>query len=172
MPKQLTANQLSNLSSQKFTHSSLLQLGTRYLTTSHRTVSYNGNDYLSTVDILKLPKSYYGLDDTLTFSTIKISMAQTVTNYNLLLLNNSVNLKIVISLVLNSEVYTVFDGIVESLSLSNRQIEITGRYLWNRYNNFAGRKHTSASQNRYFPGDKGLDFASTLEKRKVEWGNN
>jgi len=171
--KNLTAQQLLILSESNLTSSHLLQLGSRYLTTSHRDITYDGQLWLSTTDILALPKKFNGYSSELTFQTLKIGLNQSVQNYTMALGNNQ-NLKCAIWLVLNDLVFQLFDGIVESAAVENRQVTVTARFLWQKYNNKKGRLHTDAAQQSLYPGDRGMEYASKFERneRSVKWGNS
>jgi len=171
--KNLTAPQLLALQDRTLTSAHLLQIGSRYLTTSHRDVTFDGQLWSSTTDILALPKKLNGYDSKLTFNTIKIGLNQSVTNYSMALNSNLSNLKCTIFLILNDLVFQLFDGIVESSSIENRTVTISARYLFQKYNNKSGRSHTDGNQQSLFLGDRGMEFASKFEvrERSVRWGN-
>lgn len=69
--------------------------------------------------------------------------------------------------------FMVYSGIIVGYAISDSdtssEIALDIASHWTDFEKTSGRKTNSASQNRYFPDDRGMEFSSTT-KKDVKWG--
>jgi len=174
MPRTLSAGQIAEFSKQIIEHFYLVSIetsaSTRYYSTGSSDLTYNGNLYLATSDVIKIG-DYEEEQSLSTNSKEVIFSGANQSNYNIMLTEFSAGKSVKIFLVLDfGTIVPLFDGTISSMQISDE-----GDLVVECNNKWAevlatGRKHSVASQQRFYPNDIGFSMNKGLTDRKIEWG--
>lgn len=148
------------------------------LTNHYKDITHNSNTYSSSGHLLGIStKSESSQLDVSNF-TVKLSAVESA--FSSLILNNNISndeVKIDIGL-LNStdsliDTYEFDKGYVESYRIDTKTatIDLTCTSHFSDFSRIAGRKTNEGSQQRFFPNDKGFEFAG-LTVQDILWGRS
>ena len=182
MARGLTTAIKAVLSSNKINPVTLIYLGigsgTRY-TDHYKDISYDGNTY--TASSLFLGSSEVTEESNVAVDSITIAFTGADQTIISLLLNNQYMDKDVevykgflnSSQALIADPFLMFKGRIESFSLQeveqSSQVSISIASNWADFEKIAGRKTNTSSQELFFDGDLGFDFASQ-SVQQIKWG--
>ncbi len=173
MPRSLTAPQLVEIQKQIVNHFYLVSIATssstRYFSTGGYDITYNGDIYLATADVISIGD--YEEEVTLSANLKRITLSgANQANYNIMLTEFSTNHEAKIFLVLNhTETIPLFDGVILTMGIRDSALEIECQNKWTDVKPTA-RVHSVRSQQRFHPLDLGFTMNKGLEDKKIEWG--
>lgn len=156
---------------------------TLYFTEADHDIEFNGDTYLGNGIILGMGKPKYTAEPRVNETTVSFSGADLT--INALLLNNNDGLNKRLSV---DRVWLDSNGqVIGNYALRLNNWRIVGSSMKERWRGESivslkvasqladwqkprGRRTTPASQQRFYPGDKGFEFAASVQK-ELQWGS-
>jgi hypothetical protein len=155
--------------------------GADYLADGRRDVNWNGRTYLATGDLLEIPQIKDTISPALDSIDISLSGANQENIYKALALDYT-NVPVSLYRVFFTEDHTligspveIYAGVLNAPTITENPYEGTSRVTWratshwNGFERVAGRRCNDADQQKWFPGDRGLEYASK-SVAKLKWG--
>ncbi len=182
MSRGLSSTIKTALASSNYYLAFLLKLefnSTYYLTNANNTITYSGNDYVSTglyINISDLQE-----ENRLTTSSLDLTLSASATGIMMdLLTNGYIDKQVTIYItLLDSDMaiidapFEIFKGNVDTMnvneSLETSVVRLVLTNHWAKLDQINGRYITNASQQRFFSADKCFDRANQVGKQ-LEWG--
>lgn len=152
---------------------------TVYLTNSYKDVAWNGNTYLSTG---LLSMSAVTEDTELSAGSINVTLSGVdQDNISTALTEDFINDRVLIyrgffnDATVIVDPVLIFDGRIDSFDMPEDVTSGTSNLIWSvlshwaDFEKIAGRRTNHNDQIRYYPNDKGFEFASEIIK-DIKWG--
>ena len=149
-----------------------------YLTTAPRDITHDSKNYLSSGLLSKIPDFSESLK--IKPQTISIDFSgATLTSHALPITNNFRNVDVYIYryLVDSGDTFLVFKGYIDSYGSTEDAKKGTSKVSWNIANHWTdfdaatGRLLTDESQQDFYSGDLGLEFAGVTDPISAYWGD-
>ena len=148
------------------------------LTNHYKDVTHNSNTYSASGHLLSISTKAENAELDVANFTVRLSAVDSA--YTSILLNNNVSndeVTIDIGLLNDSDVlidtYQYDKGYIESfrMNTNNGTIDLICTSHFSDFSRVAGRRTNEGSQQRFFPNDKGMEFAG-LTVQNILWGRS
>lgn len=184
MTRGVSSDVLDAISTRKIRIDHLLKIETNpdiLLTSHYKTIEFNGEFYIANGDLLSVPT----VTEDLKIRSNSLDFELTAVNQSYIaqfLTDPPTNAPLTLYLAFIDDAgliipdpIEVFTGLVDNFEIKedvggqSSVLTLTAASVWIDFERVAGRKTNTASQNIFFPGDQGFQFASQIVK-DLSWG--